>query len=282
MNGVQVLVEGAGRRPALRWAATEARRRGVGLQVLIAEDLQARRQEPASAFARALLAIGRAAFGLPLSALPADKTSTAQLLRRRSADADLLVVPADLPELGTVVAESYCPVAVVPDRPADPDGPVVVGVAPWTAEGTVELAFAAAAARRATLVAVRAFGADQAVDLGLLRPDRIAGWDRAQQRARAELEMAVSAERFVHPEVAAQLVVAQDGPADLLLTLSTRAQLLVLGRSERGVLLTGLAGSPVDALLRAARCPTIVVPAAGPPRTSLLPSRSRGWALARL
>jgi nucleotide-binding universal stress UspA family protein len=77
-------------------------------------------------------------------------------------------------------------------------------------------------------------------------------------------------------------MVVQDRPADLLLAMSARAQLLVVGRSERGTLLAGVAGSPVDTLLRAHWCPIVVVPPGGPPRTTWLPSRSRGWAISHL
>jgi hypothetical protein len=204
--------------------------------------------------------------------------TTADLLRTRSVDAGLLVVPTDLPDLDRVVAEAYCPVAAVPRRPSPPGGSVVVGVAPWTTEDTVALAFTEAAARRVRLVAVRAWD-EPGIDLGWLRPERIAEWDQAAGRARRQVEWALSAQRVVHPDVPVEVVVAQDSPTELLLALSTRARLLVLGRSCRGALLAGLAGSPVSELLRAVRCPVVVVPAEGGPRSSWWPSRERGWSL---
>ena len=45
---------------------------------------------------------------------------------------------------------------------------------------------------------------------------------------------------------------------------------------SRGALLGLIAGSPADALLRAAHCPVMVVPAPGPPRTTWLPSDAHG------
>jgi nucleotide-binding universal stress UspA family protein len=272
---IEVLVRGGDRRRAVRWAATEARRRGVGLDVIVLDEAVDVERAPGSAFARLLRTVREAVPGLAVAA-----HRGAAAVQSRSVDASMVVVPADLPELGAVVAGSYCPVAVVPERAANPGGAVVVGVVPWTTEATLELAFAAAHARRTKVVAVRAWD-DPAVDLGLLRPDRIARWDRVEQRARTELELALSAERVVHPEVPVDLVVVQDRPAELLLAMTGRAQLLVLGRSERGALLSSLVGSPVDALLRAARCPVVVVPADGPPRTTWLPGRDRGWALTR-
>jgi len=277
---VVVAGRGAGKHRAVRWAAAEARRRGVALEVLVGDDAPDHGPEPGSALGRAVHAIRQAVPGLAVSAHPVD-TGTVPELRRRSVDAGLVVLPADLPELEVVVAEAYCPVVVVPERATTPGAPVVVGVVPWTTEDTIELAFSAAAALRAELVAVRAWD-DPSVDLGLLRPDRIADWDRVEQRARTELELALSLPRLVRPDVPVQLVVAQDRPADLLLAMSARAQLLVLGRSERGALLAGVAASPVDTLLRAHWCPIVVVPPGGPPRTTWLPSRSRGWAISHL
>lgn len=276
---VEVLVRGGDRHRPVRWAAAEARRRGVGLDVLVLDEVTDGEREPRSAFARLLRTVREAVPGLAV-AEHRDGSAAAPAVRCRSVDASLVVVPGDLPELGAVVAESYCPVVVVPERAPNPGGAVVVGVVPWTTEATLELAFAAAGARRTKVVAVRAWE-DPAVDLGLLRPDRIARWDRVERRCRTELELALSAERVVHPEVPVDLVVIQDRPAEVLLAMTGRAQLLVLGRSERGALLSSLVGSPVDALLRAARCPVVVVPADGPPRATWLPGRDRGWALTR-
>ena len=73
----------------------------------------------------------------------------------------------------------------------------------------------------------------------------------------------------------------EDRAAELLVAFSHRARLMVVGRSERGALLAGLSESPVAAHLRAARCPVLVVPAEGPPRTTWLPSHERGWAVTR-
>ncbi|WP_214408310.1 universal stress protein, partial [Pseudonocardia lacus] len=225
----------------------------------------------------ALAAVRAAVPGLAASARPGSG-ATADLLRTRSVDAGLLVVPADLPDLDRVVAEAYCPVAAVPRRPVPPGGSVVVGVAPWTTDDTVALAFAEAAARRVRLVAVRAWDRP-GVDLGWLRPERIAQWDQESERARREVEWALSAQRIVHPDVPVEVVVAQDSATELLLALATRARLLVLGRSCRGALLAGLVGSPVDDLLRTVRCPVVVVPAEGGPRGSWWPSRDHGWVI---
>jgi nucleotide-binding universal stress UspA family protein len=74
-------------------------------------------------------------------------------------------------------------------------------------------------------------------------------------------------------------MVVKDRAADFLLALSSRARLLVLGRATRGALLAGIAGWPVNDLLRAADCPVLVVPGEGPPRTTWLPERNRASAI---
>ena len=85
----------------------------------------------------------------------------------------------------------------------------------------------------------------------------------------------------IHPQVRVETMVVQDRPTDFLLALSHKAQLLVLGRSTRGALLGLIAGSPADTLPRAANCPVLVVPAAGPPHTTWLPADPQGRALSQ-
>jgi nucleotide-binding universal stress UspA family protein len=266
---------------ALRWAAAEARRRGLPL-TLATERQHGRSRR--SAFAGALAAV-RAAVPVLRVLGPASDESLPATLRRMSIGAAALVVPTTLAELTSVVADSYCPVVTVP--PTDPPpraarAPVVLGAAPWTTEPVLELAFQEAADRKATLHTVRVWS-EPRLDLGWLRPDRIAEWDTAEERARRDLEHALSAWTLIHPEVPVETTVVQDHrPADLLLALSHRAQLVVIGRSARGALLTTIAGSPVDALLRSAACPVLVVPGETRPRPPWLPTADRAPALTAL
>jgi nucleotide-binding universal stress UspA family protein len=120
---------------------------------------------------------------------------------------------------------------------------------------------------------------ERGIDLGRLRPGPIAEWDRAEEQVRREVALTISLWRVIHPDVDVRCVTVHDEAAELLVALSHHARLLVLGRSARGALLGGLSESPVTALLRAARCPVLVVPREGPPRTTWLPDRERGWAL---
>jgi nucleotide-binding universal stress UspA family protein len=261
---------------AVRWAAAEARRRSAPLDLVVA-DCAADDGPP---FSRALSALRRAAPGLPGLGHPA-RHSAVDTLRRSSADATALVIPSTLPDLNQVVAESYCPVVIVPDgtAAASADGPVVLAAAPWTGDEVFAAAFSEAQDRSARLLVVRVWN-DPRIDLGRLLPARIARWDATVVRARRELEAALSAWRVAHPRVVVDSTVVQDSLADFLLAMSYRAGLVVVGRSARGALLAGLAGSPVAALTGHAHCPVMVVPTAGPPRWALLPSRGRGLALA--
>jgi nucleotide-binding universal stress UspA family protein len=188
-------------------------------------------------------------------------------LRTLSVDAAVLVVPATLPGIARITAESHCPVVAVPEhgpgRTGKP-GRVVLGAAPWTGSEVFELAFAAAADRRTGLIAVRTW-TDPLVDLASLRPEQLHAWDQADLRARHELDHALSAWTVTRPDVPVEKMVVCDRPTAFLITLSHRARLLVLGRSRRGAELGLIAGSPAEELLRAARCPVLVVPPAGAP-----------------
>jgi len=261
---------------ALKWAAAEARRQGAPLTVVPPDPHHARRARR-SAFADALAVVSAAVPGLPVLG-GASGESLPAMLRGLSAGAAALVVPASLPDLTTVVADAYCPVVIVPARDPSPEavhGPVVLGAAPWTADEVIALAFRAASERKAPLHAVRVWS-QPPVDLGWPRPE----WDGAGERARRELESVLSAWTIAHPEVPVEMVVVEDRPSDILIAVSYCSRLLVLGRSARGALLTGVAGSPVDDVLRQTCCPVLVVPDDGPPRTRWLPTARRARALA--
>lgn len=269
----------AGRR-ALRWAAAEARRRALPLQIVAAGPTHPRSARK-TILAGPLATVGAAVAGLPVMG-GASREPVHATLRRRSAGAATLVVPATLPELATVVVDAYCPVVTVPahDPPREAEhGPVVVGAAPWTTEAVIGRAFHEASERKASVRAVRIWSAP-CVEPGWLRPDRIAEGDSAEQRVRSELEQALSAWTIIHPEVRVEMIVVQDRPASFLVAISHSAQLLVLGRTARGTQVAEIAGSPIDALLHSSACPVMIVPSDGPPRATWLPIRKRANALA--
>ncbi|MHA6794285.1 universal stress protein [Pseudonocardia bannensis] len=262
-------------RAAVRWGAAQAARTGRLLRVVLPER-HADRIVDLAVVTGMLAAVRRA---IPEVAVSAEEIgeATGPALRALSGDASVLVVEASTPQLGAVVAGSFCPVVIVPEDEVRTDGPVVLGAAPWTGDEVFDTAFRAAADRGVPLQPVRAW-TDPRIDLGRLLPSRLARWDAAEQRARRELEIALSAWTVAYPAVEVQPLVVNDRPAEFLLALSHRAQLLVLGRSERGTLLSGITGSPVEELARQAHCPVMIVPAAGPPRRTWLPSRRRGLA----
>ncbi|NMH99304.1 universal stress protein [Pseudonocardia acidicola] len=262
-------------RTAVRWAAAEAARTGARLRMVL-PDCRSRPPANRAAFALALATARGVAQDIEVQ-VETTAAAAAEALRALSIESAMAVVPGDVPDLRRLVAHAYCPVAVLPPVARDDDGPVVVGVAPWTPEAVVELAFRAADARGAPLSAVRAW-TERGIDLGRILPGRLARWDATQNRVRRELEIALSASATAHPEVAVTPIVVNDRPAQFLLALSRRARLLVLGRSLRGPLFSGIAGSPVEGLARRARCPVLLVPGDGPPRWVWLPSRRRGLA----
>jgi len=245
---------------ALRWATAQARRTGAPLCVLAAAP------DRSPAADRSLLRDVLAAVG---SRVPLGRHGhrVPDRLRTLSAEASMVVVPATFAGLTELVAASYSPVVIVPGREAD-DGPVVLGAAPWTGEEVFDMAFREAAQRCVGLVAVRTW-TDARV--GLARTGRRntgapGSVDRASERVRRDLDLALSAWTVIYPTVRVERIVAEDQATALLRELSVRARLLVLGRSGRGALLGLVVGSPAVDLLGGARCPLLVVPPAGPPR----------------
>jgi nucleotide-binding universal stress UspA family protein len=133
---------------------------------------------------------------------------------------------------------------------------IVVAIAPGAATDAVSTAFELAAERGVPVLAVRAWH-DPDVPLGgWLRPRGTAAWDALHQKARQELDRAVERAKAAHPEVEVGAVVVDDDPVPFLAALTGQAELLVLGRPRR----LAQHVSPVDALVRQAACPVLIVP----------------------
>ena len=133
---------------------------------------------------------------------------------------------------------------------------IVVALTPGAPADVVDAAFALAAERGVPVLAVRAWH-DPGVPLGgWLRPHGTAHWDALRQKAQEELDSAVGHAKAAHPAVQVGTVVVDDDPVPFLAALSARAALLVLGRPRH----PGQQASPVDALVRQAACPVLVVP----------------------
>ena len=133
---------------------------------------------------------------------------------------------------------------------------IVVAVAPGTSAEAVDLAFALAAERGVPLLAVRAWHDSEpaARRLAPTRAHRPLG--RHPRKARRELDLALERARAAHPTVELSTLVVDDEPVPFLTALSSRAGVLVLGRTRR----RGQEASPADALVRQAACPVLVVP----------------------
>jgi hypothetical protein len=143
----------------------------------------------------------------------------------------------------------------------DEHGRIALAVIPGTAAEAVDTAFGLAAEQGVPLLAVRAWHDPDLPLGGWLPPEDTARWDAIHRASRHELDRALAQARAAHPSVAVTTVVVDDDPVPFLAALSTRARLLVLGRSR----CTGQQASPVDALIREAACPVLVVPPARRP-----------------
>ncbi|WP_345379301.1 universal stress protein [Pseudonocardia yuanmonensis] len=249
---------------AQRWAAAEASRRDLPLQLVATQ-------------ADGLRAVRRLRGEYPrlpvrLHRLP---DPLGRALRPLTADAALLALPA--PAAGPVLSTSFCPTAVVPaDETAR--GRVVVGVAPWTPEEVLRTAVEEALERDAELVAVRAWRARTRGlrELARMLPGPFGagasddGGAESAEGARRELDQLLSPWRIGYPDLRLHPLVVHGDAAAVLTMLSVDAELLVVGRSGRGALVRAVAGAPGDEALAAARCPVLVVPEPAPPRREML------------
>lgn len=282
---------GPGRHATVTWARRHAERTRAGIELLVDPDTEttapgtdaAAHTAPdthtttetttaahtATHTATATVASSlRGAAGWVLAAL-VGRPSLADRLGRASAGAQLLVVPQELPGVDRLVDTAYRPVTVVPGDPPHTAGPVVLALAPRTADEAVDAAFAAAAGRGAPLLALRLRDPERAV---LETDDDAAEAVEVERCAWAEH---LAAWRIAYPRVPLEVRVGEGDPALELVDLSSRARLLVLGRSARGRVLAAVTPSPVARVTRDAHCPVLVVPPPGLPRRPWCPQWRR-------
>ncbi|MEN3307075.1 MAG: hypothetical protein V7603_3277 [Micromonosporaceae bacterium] len=263
---------------ALRWALSEAARRGLGVRLARVLDLP-RGSAPFAARASGIEAhmldeakvaldkVGSEATtelhgAVPITtvALPGSVIDT---LCEQSGEASMVVLGsrgmggfAGL-LLGSVsvavAAHAHSPVVVVRENmSAAPGGPVIVGVDDSDeARLAVEFAFAEAHARQAALEAVRA----------VPPPQRVTGRaaEAGGEAPEDLLETALRGCRARYPAVPVTSRVLPGSPGQVLAGASRGAQLLVVGSRGRGGFHGLVLGSVSQQVLHRALCPVAVV-----------------------
>jgi len=168
-----------------------------------------------------------------------------------------------------MASHAVCPVVVVrgEDRAvvttaADASAPVVVGIDTTpTSEAAIAFAFDAAAVRRAPLVVVHTW--IDALSDSYLAP--IVDWDALAEEERGHLAERLAGWNEKYPDVAVERIVANGRAAHVLLELSERAQLVVVGSRGHGEFAGLVLGSVSNALVHKAGCPVAVVRSADEP-----------------
>ncbi|MGK8507185.1 universal stress protein [Nocardia asiatica] len=261
---------------ALRWAAVDAARRHVPLHLLHAIgalgefgsgfeleqfDFHSYRQGGLDALetARATAVAESASIGqLDISTEMVDAPPI-PVLRDRSKTARLLVVGTHglgavsrrlLGSVSTALARhAACPVAVIPESSASPNRPVVVGVdGSRSSAHAVEIAFDQAAFRGVELVAVHTWS-------DFLRFESS---EQMQEEGEELLSRSIAGFGEKYPDVPVHRIVTQDRPAERLLMIGDKAQLIVVGSHGRGGFSGMTLGSVGQAVLHAAQVPVII------------------------
>ncbi len=275
-----VVVGVNGSRPsagALRWAAREAAARGLPLRVVNAAGSGDHRLW-ATARAMVAEAVGDARSLWPNLAVEGEVIdgAPASKLREASQSASLVVVASrgigGFPQLlvGSVASQvalhADSPVVIVhnakewAESATDQAGlPVVVGVnnSP-DSEEALGAAFAAAAAHRVPVVAVRTWRPQLVAHHGEVYRARVdeAGITSSKHYAVSE---AVARWRADYPDVKVEIRVETDSAAAALVGISRKAQLLVLGSCGHSGGAGARLGATTHQVLNHAQCPTMIV-----------------------
>ncbi|GAA2607910.1 universal stress protein [Paractinoplanes durhamensis] len=158
---------------------------------------------------------------------------------------------------GRVAKHAPGPVAVVRGR-AQADGPVVAGVDGSEAAGQVlGVAFAAAAARAARLIVLRAFGRSVQIWVSAIHAGGIPAPETDEPRLE-RLEHLIAPWREKFPQVPAECLVTGESSAAALIAASSEAQLVVVGSHGPGFLRGASLGSTGNQLLQHADCPVLL------------------------
>ncbi|OLZ73653.1 universal stress protein [Streptomyces sp. IMTB 2501] len=269
---------------ALDWAGREAVRRGLPLRVMhawrYAESLATADRDTQHAWvsegvAEAVRAVSERHPGLEVS-VDVVEGEPAHALARAAAQAELLVLGSrgHGPVIGflvgsvgqQVIAEATRPVVLVragDQAAAEAAGrDVVVGQHgdPEDSAATLRFAFETAAARGATVRAVRAWTLPPvfAYSPGSLKLlDDVGGLEPYERQALAEA-LRPWRQRFPGVPVAEHVEMGSAG--QVLLSMAGRAQLMVVGRRSHRLAVGARVGSVAHGVLHHADCPVAVVP----------------------
>jgi nucleotide-binding universal stress UspA family protein len=264
---------------AVGWGAAEARRRHVGLRLVIAFERSRGDVIGATGEGIGEVLLARAQQGLAEAVAMAEREAPdldlehqlvvghpVSVLSMEACRAQLVVIgdrgvglglPAGSVAVGLAV-RAPCTVVVVRGAGLAPSVtaslPVVVGV-DGGRDASIAFAYEAASCRRVPLVAVHTWS-DLTVDPEIAP---LLDWDAIEAGARLQLSGWLSEWAQKYPDVPVELVITHDHPARGLLELATRAQLVVVGAGGRGAFAGLLLGSVCHALLHRAPCPVAVV-----------------------
>jgi nucleotide-binding universal stress UspA family protein len=269
-------------RAALRYAADEALRRHAPLRIVAAFDHnwngarfggvevleQTVRHQVETMVDEAVTQTRASSPGLTVSGW-AQLGSPAPVLLNAGRTAALIVVgnrgrggfgALMLGSVGQHVAtHAECPVVVVRGHTDTADGPVIVGAdASAHGEHTLGVAFEEAARRRVPLIAIRAY--QLPVPYGVMAMGTIPYQPAELRRGEAEsLVTAVRPWQEKYPDVAVETLVAEGTAAGVLVDVSGKAGLIVVGSHGHGSITGTLLGSISLQVLHHADCPVLVV-----------------------
>lgn len=267
---------------AVRWAAGEAARRGLGLRLvhvygtpvgfpggLLEPDAvrDALRKQGRTWLDEAWQAAREVTDALkPSLVLTAASVVPAMVKESRSASAVVLGTRGLGGFTGLMIGSSavllagraHCPMVVVRGAEAA-TGPVVVGVDGLpTSEEAVAFAFAEASLHDVDLVAVHAWS-DSVADTVLLGRPEPPDFEPAQQRAYETLGERLAGWQEKYPDVHVRREVVREHPSAALLRHAHGARLVVVGTRGRGGFTGLVLGSTGQHLLHHAPCPVAVV-----------------------